>query len=230
VPTPLLVASDLDNPPFASVNKSGEPGGRDVEMMVALAEKLGRPIEWRRMAFEELLPAVEAGRVDVVCATLGITPERATRVDFSHPYYRTAIAVVARVGSGEPHHLADLVNSRLAADPGTTSERAVGLRLPKAKLVFEAPKGRSTQQRLLDGSVDAAVMDGPDADKLVAAANGRLVRLDEDLDQELYALALPKNRQSLLDRLNNALKELEKAGFLEQLNARHHLAFSKSQK
>ena len=57
---PVVVASDLDNAPFAFVGRDGRPAGRDVEMMERLAAHAGLALEWRRMPFEELLPAAEA--------------------------------------------------------------------------------------------------------------------------------------------------------------------------
>jgi ABC-type amino acid transport substrate-binding protein len=66
-------------------------------------------------------------------------------------------------------------------------------------------------------------MDGPAADALVAAADGFLVRLDEDLGQELYALAVPKGRPELLAQLDAALKRLVATGTMEALDLSYEL-------
>jgi polar amino acid transport system substrate-binding protein len=220
---PLVVASDLDNLPFAGVDGAGTPIGRDVEMMEALAVRLGRPLEWHRMPFEELLPAVEAGRVDVVCATLGHTPERAARVEMTRPYYTTEIAVVVRTGEGEPASLAALAGRPVSAARGTTSERAVHRRLPDAVGVFENKTGLPTAERLLGGEVDAAVMDGPAADVLVATSEGRLTRLASPLDEERYVLALQLGDATTRRALDTALADMERAGELTRLDERHGL-------
>ena len=220
-----IVASDLDNAPFAYVDERGEPAGRDVEMMKALAARAGLALTWQRMPFDALLPALESGRVDVVCATLGVTPERARRMRFTRPYFRTSIAVVVRAGPGEPRGLDDLAGLRIHAGLGTTSERAVQGALGEAALA-PAPKsdGASTGQRLLDGEIDAAVMDGPAADALVAGSGGRLVRLDETLGAEHYALALPLDRRVLTRKLDAALVDLELEGVLAELDREHGLS------
>ena len=219
----LTVASDLDNPPFAGIDAAGRPFGRDVEMMEALAEILGLELEWRRIPFDEHLPAVEGEEVDVVCATLGITPEREERIAFSRPYFETAIAVVVRSGSGEPRALAELGGLRVSAASGTTSERAVLRHLEHAIGVFENKRGLPTTQRLLSREVDAAVMDGLAADDLVRANPGMLLRLTQNLDRERYALALPQHFRLLRERLNRALEELERTGRLRELDERHGL-------
>jgi polar amino acid transport system substrate-binding protein len=222
-PKALVVASDLDNAPFASVDDSGQPIGRDVEMMKEIATLLGRPLEWRRMPFDQLLDAAEAGHVDVVCATIGVTPERAKRVDFSRPYYRTEIAVVARVGPDQPTSLAELDGLRVSAGGGTTSQRAVQRHLPGVVGVFESKGELTTGQRLLAGEVDAAVMDGPAADALVETGLGRLVRLQESLEAENYALVVTRGRDHLLAELDVLLERLDRTGRLRRLNERHDL-------
>jgi len=222
-PASITVVSDLDNRPFAWVDEAGVPRGRDVEMMELLAERIGRPLVWRREPFDRLLPLVESGEADLVCATLGITPERAERVAFTRPYFHTEIAVVVRSGDGEPRTLSDLGGKRVSGAVGTTSERAVRTRLLYAKGVFENKTGSGTGERLLVGEIDAAVMDGPAADALVAGSGGRLARLEQTLDGEHYALALPLGHADLAKALDRALEHLERTGVLAALNASYGL-------
>lgn len=219
---PLLVASDLDNRPFAWLQPDGAPAGRDVEMMEDLARRLGRPLVWMRMPFDQLLPAAREGRVDVVCATLGVTPEREETVDFSVPYFRTQLAVVVADGPTAPTSLANLSGRRVGAGLGTTSERALRQALPQALPVLENKAGLPALERLLSGAVDALVMDGPAADTLVAAAPGRLHRLQETLGPEHYALVLPPG-SALRVSLDRALLAHERDGTAARLDAAHGL-------
>lgn len=220
---PLVVASDLDNPPFAQVDEHGEERGRDVEMMKSVAAALHRRIEWRRMPFAELLPAAERGEVDVVCATLGITPERAQRVAFSVPYFETEIAVVARSGADEPRSIDELAGRRVAAGAGTTSERAVSLYLPRAIGVFENKSELPLRERLMEHEVDAAVLDAPSAEALIAQSRGVLTRLRGNLGAESYALALPKARSELLAAINRELLRMQDRGELRRLDTTYAL-------
>jgi ABC-type amino acid transport substrate-binding protein len=221
-PRPLLVGSDLDNPPFAFLQPDGVPAGRDVEMMQDLARRLGRPLVWMRLPFDQLLPAAREGRVDLVCATLGVTPEREETLDFSAPYFRTQLAVVVAEGPAAPRTLADLAGRLVGAGRGTTSERALRLSLPAALPVLENKAGLPALARLRSGDVDALVMDGPAADALVAAAGGRLRRLAESLGPEHYALVLPQG-SPLRATLDRALLEHERDGSAARLDAAHGL-------
>ena len=223
-PEPLVVFSDLANPPFAEVDAGGVPRGRDVEMMEELARILERPLEWRRRPFEELLPAAATGEAEIVCATLGVTPERKRQVAFSTPYFVTSIAVVVRSGDGEPQRLEDLSGRRVAAGAGTTSERALRRHLPDCTPVLENKANLSSAERLLSGEVDAAVMDAPNAEALVRDGGGRLVRLAESLAVESYALALPKSKRATLARVNSGLRILYRRGTLRVLDEKFGLA------
>tara|TARA_R110002094_G_scaffold72294_1_gene80615 strand:- start:203 stop:982 length:780 start_codon:yes stop_codon:yes gene_type:complete len=222
--TSLLIASDLDNMPFAGVAEDGTPIGRDVEMMQRLCERAGFALSWSRMPFDQLLPKVEDGRVDVVCATLGITEERAQRVLFVGPYFHTQIAVVVRTGEGEPRSIIELDQLSVSGAAGTTSQRAIMRHLPGSTGVFENKTGGSARYRLLSREIDAAVMDGPAADALVAQSAGKLRRIVEPLAWERYALALPKTHTEVAARLQQALFEMESNGELKELDRRHGLA------
>jgi ABC-type amino acid transport substrate-binding protein len=221
--TSLVVASDLNNMPFAGVAEDGTPIGRDVEMMQRLCERAGFELSWSRMPFDQLLTKVEVGHVDVVCATLGITEERARRVLFVGPYFDTEIVVVVRVGDREPQSLEDLDKLRVSGAAGTTSQRAIIRSLPGAHGVFENKTGGSGLFRLLSREIDAAVMDRPVADAMVAQSKSKLRRLQKPLDRELYALALPKSHVGVAARLRQALGEMQTSGELGELNRQYGL-------
>ncbi|MDG2150090.1 MAG: ABC transporter substrate-binding protein [Planctomycetota bacterium] len=218
---PLVVASDLDNMPFAGLDAEGTPIGRDVEMMEAIAAALGRPLRWHRAEFETLLPSAQGGWPDVVCATIGITEERARKVAFSRPYFETEIAVVVRTGEGEPRNWDDLAGRVVAASPGTTSEKAVLHKLPRTQATLWADKqGLGVAERLLLGEIDGIAMDGPNAEALVLDSGGALTTLPAALAPERYALVVPPNRTALLVEINAALQELEQSGQSERLNGK----------
>jgi ABC-type amino acid transport substrate-binding protein len=219
---PLRVASDLDNKPFAWVDEAGTPRGRDVEMMEALGARLGRPIEWVRQPFDTLLPAAQAGAVDIVCATLGVTPEREKLIDFSRPYFRTELACVTLDAPDAPRNVLELAGRYVGAGAGTTSERALLQRAPWALPVLENKAGLPALERLQSGAVEALVMDGPAADALVAASGGALVRLPQNLGHEDYALVLPPG-SPLRETVDRALLALERDGTLARLDAAHGL-------
>ena len=218
-PHVLRVGSDLANPPFAFVDDAGEPLGKEPEMMRGLARELHMDLEWHRMEFAELLDAIEAGEIDVACATMGITAERARRVGFSNPYFETSIAVLVRHGASEPTSIDDLTHLRVAAARGTTSEFAVREVLPDATWHFGAEKDGPVVERLLTSVIDAAVMDGPNAAAL-AKEHASLWVLPEPLAAERYAIAIDPTYRGLVERINLALAQLRGRGELPLVEAK----------
>ena len=208
-PHVLRVGSDLANPPFAFVDDAGEPAGKEPAMLRALAGELNLELRWQRMEFGELIDAIEAGEIDVACATMGVTAERAERVRFSVPYFETTIAVVVRAGEGEPAAIDDLADLRVAASRGTTSEFAVRDVLPRATWHFGSEKDGPVAERLFGREIDAAVMDGPNA-RALAEAHEELRMLPEPLAAERYAIAIDPRREKLAERIDRALEVLRK--------------------
>jgi len=215
---PLVIASDLAHYPFVHLDAHGEPAGRDVEMMDAIGRLLGRPNEWRRMPFGAVLDAVAAGEASVGCATIGHTPERAERVLFTRPYFRTTLSVLVREGDDEPRELSALAGRRVHAAAGTTSERAARERLPDAVLVTDG--GADPLRLLLSGEVDALVEDGPDAERHAREHQGLRV-LPRTLGEETYHLVVPPDRPGFARRLDELLDHLEASGELALYSKRH---------
>lgn len=83
----LVMGTNAEFPPFET---RGGPGGAevvgfDVDVAKAIAAKVGLPLKIEDMKFDSLLPALDAGQVDMVLAGMTITPDRAQNVDFSDP-------------------------------------------------------------------------------------------------------------------------------------------------
>jgi ABC-type amino acid transport substrate-binding protein len=75
--------------------------GIDVDLMRGFAKHLGVELEIHPITegWGALVPALVAGKGDLVASELTITPERQEVVDFSRPYVTSWIAVAVRKGS-----------------------------------------------------------------------------------------------------------------------------------
>lgn len=82
--------------PFSFVDASRQVVGLDIELANRFANKLGKKLEIVNMDFGGMIPALAAGKVDIIGACITITPERAERVLFSQPYYIGGIAALVR--------------------------------------------------------------------------------------------------------------------------------------
>ena len=83
----LRVGMDLRYPPFETQDSAGTPFGISVDVAKAFGEYLGRPVEIVDTNFASLIPALNAGEIDVIIASMSRTEERAQAIDFSEPYF-----------------------------------------------------------------------------------------------------------------------------------------------
>ncbi len=82
--------------PFSFIDGTQSVTGFDIEIARYIAQALDMELEVVNMDFGGLIPALIAGKVDVIAACITITEERANRVLFSEPYYTGGIAALVR--------------------------------------------------------------------------------------------------------------------------------------
>ena len=82
--------------PFSFVAQGHEVVGFDIELAQHVARHLGKKLEVVNLEFGSLIPALMAGKVDMIAACITITEERARKVLFSEPYYKGGIAAMVK--------------------------------------------------------------------------------------------------------------------------------------
>src|SRR5579863_1348894 len=94
--TVIRFLTETDYPPFNFTGPDGNPAGFNVDLarMICDEIKVTCTIQMRR--FETLLDAISSNRGDAIIASLAVTPELRSRVDFSDPYYRVPARFVSR--------------------------------------------------------------------------------------------------------------------------------------
>ncbi|MCW2793123.1 MAG: amino acid transporter substrate-binding protein family, partial [Nocardioides sp.] len=163
----LTIATDSPAyEPWFSNNNPVNGKGFESAVAYAVADRLGfdqGDVGWVKVPFNNsYLPGQK--RFDFDINQISITPERARVVDFSDGYYAAAQAVVVLKKDGAtPTSFADLKGLKLGAQTGTTSLTAIRDEIQPGEdpLVFH--NNNVPKQALLNGQVDAIVMDLPTA-------------------------------------------------------------------
>jgi polar amino acid transport system substrate-binding protein len=91
----IIVGIQGDNPPWGFVNSSGVQEGFDADVTALYAKELGVPHEFVPLEVANRIPALTAGRVDCLFATMAMFPDRAKAVQFSKPYVANIITLIA---------------------------------------------------------------------------------------------------------------------------------------
>ena len=93
-PKKLLVATNAEFEPFESLTADGEFVGFDIDLMNAIAEKMGYEVQYENMEFDGVIAAVANGTTDLAISGLTINAKRAKSVNFSNPYYDGAAQIL----------------------------------------------------------------------------------------------------------------------------------------
>ena len=82
-PEKLIIGTDATYPPFEFKDEAGNFSGVSIDLGTALAQYLGRPVEFQNIAFDGLIPALQSGSIDLIICVgrrwTSLTPTR-TRV------------------------------------------------------------------------------------------------------------------------------------------------------
>jgi ABC-type amino acid transport substrate-binding protein len=87
-------------PPFAVRQPDGSWGGISIELWESVGAELGWRTEFVDMGLKQMLDAVAAGEVDAVAGALTITADREVKMDFSHPFMSSGLAIAVPRDAG----------------------------------------------------------------------------------------------------------------------------------
>lgn len=205
---PLTVGSDIPYPPFEQ-GKSGNYTGFDIELMEAIAEKIGRTAEFQDTSFETIFRDVAQGKFEAVISAATITEEREQAVDFSNPYYLSEQAVLVKEGS-DVKSLEDLEGKTVAVQQGTTGQELAKEELGGSE-IRPYPEGPDAVNALKAGTVEGVIIDAPVAQNAVEKSGG--VEIAEKVPtEEEYGIAVAQGETELLEEINQGLKEVQEDG------------------
>lgn len=212
---PLKVATAPPFPPFQFKGKQGELEGFDIDLIQALGQQLDRPIELVVMPFGELVPALEAGKVDAAISAIPITKARSQLVDFSRPYLEAGLVIAVQASEREIAAAANLQGKTLAVQLDTAGA-AEAIKILGSKLVtFDSPT--AALHALLAGKVDAVIHSQPMLLAAIATEDLSGLRLlDPPLTEQPYGIALPLDSPHT-EAINQALEALEAQGTYDRI-------------
>ncbi|MGO5061970.1 transporter substrate-binding domain-containing protein [Lawsonibacter sp. LCP25S3_F5] len=219
-PGKLTMSTNASFPPYEMVADDGSFEGIDVEVAGAIAEKLGLELQVDDMGFDAALQAAQTGKSDMVMAGVTVTEERQAVMDFSNSYANGVQVVIVKEGS-PIQTVDDLANANMiGCQMGTTGYTFCSDTPENGGFgedhVTPYDDGAAAVQALMNGQIDAVVIDNKPAQEYVAANPGLKI-LDGDFTNEDYAIGVAKGNTALLDAINGALEELTADGTIQSI-------------
>jgi len=189
--------------------------GFEVDLAAALAEELGRKIDFVQYQFGSLMPGLQRRDFDFAMNGFEITPDRARVVRFSHPYYVYTLQLVARADETRFQTLEQC--RAIGGVVGTLEDTAAERLLDELQVRKSIYDGQVEPYRDLEfGRLDAVLLDLPIA-LYYARQNPKLKFVGERRARGYYAIAFRPEDEQLASQFDAALQRLADRGRLQQI-------------
>jgi polar amino acid transport system substrate-binding protein len=216
----LAVGTAASMPPLNMTTKDGQIVGMEMDLARLFADGMGVKLTLKPMHFNDLLPALEAGQVDMILSSMTMTPGRNLKAAFVGPYFASGKSILtkkANVGSVDEIGKMNNPEKVFVALKGSTSQMFVERLMPKAKLVLADDYGQAVEMVRNDKAV-AMVADYPICMVSVYRyPDAGLITLEKPISYEPIGIALPPNDPLLVNWVQNFLNTLEKTGEMQLL-------------
>lgn len=214
-----------DKPPFGYTDEKGNPKGFEVDLAKKFTKDLlGDESKLELVPVEPAnrIPFLQSNKVDLILTNMTVTDERKEVVDFTNPYLKVAIQIVAKKNS-TIKSIEDLNGKKVILTKGTTADIYFAKKIAEGLKVETIKFDNVTEsfQALKDGRGDAYVNDN----LLLfgwAGKNPEFKVLDVKLEEPSpIAPAVKKGNTELLNWVNDELKSLSNEKYLEKIYYSH---------
>ncbi|MDR2339576.1 MAG: transporter substrate-binding domain-containing protein [Deltaproteobacteria bacterium] len=219
------VGVDIGYPPFSSVDqRTGEVVGFDADIARAICKHIGIQCEVFAVMFDDIIPMVERGDLDIGTAGFGYTEERAKVILYTDKYYRSNSIFIQRdqdIMEITPETISGMT---VAVQRGTMQEQYLRMTyrdIVKILLcntfddVMEAVKAKRADLGLADGIATYTYLRSPSGRPLDIAGDP-VPMIDDDC-----LMVLNRDSVELRDAINSAIKELRQTGEYDLINLKY---------
>lgn len=218
-PDVLRIGVTPNSPPM--IFKQGvEMSGLEADLGRALAAEMGRTPVFIERKWDQLLPAVQTGQVDIVMSNMTITNERKILADFTKPYLQVGQMLLVRGHDltlyQDPRFLA-LTNGRIGVEQGTVSDAFVQQNCLRATRVPLSGPDKAINA-LVKNQIDVFVHDAPVIWNLSSQGAGQgVVRVPTPIGADYLGWAVRRGDSTTLKAANNAIAKWRKNGQLSRM-------------
>jgi polar amino acid transport system substrate-binding protein len=216
----LICGTFADVPPFAAPDpKTREMVGFDVDLCKALAQHLGVAAAITPLSVEARVPEVQMGRVDVTIANLAYTTSRSQQIQFSDSYY-VAKEMLAAKASNPATVPGDFKGKRISAAKGSTSELSITLNGSEPVTFQDTGSAYMALQQNKSVGMVANTMTITNLVEQSKASGSPLKMIAQPMLLEPIAIGMKQGEPVLVDKVNEALLAMDKAGEIDTIWSR----------
>jgi polar amino acid transport system substrate-binding protein/arginine/ornithine transport system substrate-binding protein len=214
-------------PPFSWKEADGTLMGFDIDIAMALCDKMGRDCELVEQDWDGIIPALLAKKYDAIIASMSITEERKKRVDFTGKYYNEPARFVAHKDADFEATPEGMAGKAVGVQRGTTHQCYMEKVFPDTELRLYGTQ----EEVFLDlgsGRIDAQISSSIQSDegflKTDAGADFAFLGGDQVLLEchgEGAGIALRKGQDELRESFNAAIKAIREDGTYKAINDKY---------
>ncbi|MEE9335581.1 MAG: transporter substrate-binding domain-containing protein [Granulosicoccaceae bacterium] len=214
-------------PPFSQINAAGELVGWEIEIGNALCEIMKEECVWTPIAWDGIIPALVAKKIDAIVGSMSITEERMKTISFSDKYYNTPAAFVAPKTSdidGSPESVKGKI---LGVQVSTTHQNyteATYADMADSIKTYQAFDEHN--QDLIAGRIDAVVGDSLAMAPFLESAEGQAFEIKTTLsNEEIFGAGagagIRKEDNELREKFNAAIKKIRDNGTYAEISKKY---------
>jgi len=216
----LVLGTSADYPPYEfhkQIDGNDTIVGFDIDIAKQIAADMGVELEILDMKFEGLLPALTAGKIDLIVAGMNPTEERKQSVDFSIVYYDPSQTMLVKSEmASELNTIESFVGKNIGVQKATLQEETAAEVFPDSN-VKSLGKIPNLILELKTGKVDGLILATPVANSY-AKGNDDISVNGLDLGSEGgVSIAVGKNGGEFIESINSTLTNLLDSGELDQI-------------
>ncbi|WGL52807.1 ABC transporter substrate-binding protein [Nocardioides sp. BP30] len=220
----ITIATDPSYPPLEYADAdSGDLKGMEVDLGNALGKELGLQVKWTKVAFNSIVPGLQAGRYDMALSGFWVFPDR-LKVTSMITYFESGSQYMVKAGSSlKIDTRADLCGTTVALESGSSE---IEMNQTESKTCqAEGQKPITVQTYQTQDQANLAVTSGRAQSTGVGAevagytvknAHGQLALAGAIFDSSPAGIAFPKN-SALLPAADAALTTMSTDGSLKKL-------------
>lgn len=217
----ITVGIKTDSYPFGFIDKNGKYAGYDIELAKLIAQGLfgdDSKVKFVPVSASDRITALYSDKVDMLIATMSVTPTREQILDFSNSYYIAGQAVLVKNRSNIKS-LRDLNGKKAIIVFGSTAEGSLRAAVPNVRILGYKTYD-DAYNALKAGKADAIVSDNAILLGFVLKDKS-LKLLPKKYTKEPYAVAFKKdnNSQDLIRNINGIILQAGRSGLLKKLQA-----------
>ena len=217
----LVIGMEMAFPPFEMLDSKGQPAGVSVDMAHAMGQYLNRPVRIENIPFDGLIPSLKTGKIDVIISSLTVTEDRKKSIDFTDPYLKMGLAILATKDCDiQSIDDVDKPGRRVAVKKGTTGNIYAIQHFKNAKLLVLNDQSTCAIE-VSQGKADCFIYDQISIFQNWKKYEATTRAILQPFSQEDWAMGIRKGNDGLRTQINGFLKQFKESGGFNALGTKY---------